>query len=361
MRDGQAAISGVALTEPIVIEPCKQIFEKRVEYLPVLDVLRGFAALWVCLFHFTRDGRTVAEDSIIARVCSPGWLGVQMFFVISGFVIPFSMEKRSYKLVNFSEFMVRRLKRLEPPYVVSIFVVLILPFVASFVPGFMGKQPEISTVQLLAHAAYLNAFLKYQWINPVYWTLAIEFQYYILIGLFFPCLSSRHWYVAGGSVLALGATGMWTGSSGELIFHWLPVFGFGILVWQIRMNLVGPVHAVVIGLLLVGLCLAGVGVVETLAGIIAAVLVLAFGDRQLPKLVRPIALLGTISYSFYLLHEPVWNRLFNLVARLPRQFGGPEARLAVGVVGSVVLSALFWRLVEVPSQKWSRRSGVQRM
>jgi peptidoglycan/LPS O-acetylase OafA/YrhL len=326
------------------------------KHLPILDVLRGMAAIWVCLFHFTRDGRTVDDNSVVAQISAWGWLGVQMFFVVSGYVIPMSMMNRGYRIRDFGSFMIRRMKRLEPPYVASVGIILLLPLLASLVPGYRGKPAVYSMPQLAAHALYLNALLDYDWINPVYWTLAIEFQYYIVIGLVFPSLCSRKPFAASLSVFALSAAGLLFKDHGELLPHWLPVFSLGICAWQLQSGLVRPAESLVSMAGLACMCAFGVGIPEAIAGFLTAVAIMTFGCRPVPLVLRVFSHFGTISYSLYLLHEPVGNRVFNLVLRLDHSYVSPGLVLTSGLVGSVIASAIFWRLVEIPAQRWSRAS-----
>lgn len=75
-------------------------------YLASLDVLRGTAALSVCLFHFTSGNRAyLPSDDPVRTVGSFGWLGVEVFFTISGFVIPYSLDQRSYHLRDAPSFL----------------------------------------------------------------------------------------------------------------------------------------------------------------------------------------------------------------------------------------------------------------
>ena len=55
-------------------------------------------------------------------------------------------------------------------------------------PGFQGRPIDWTPAQIAGHLGYLNTFLGLAWLNPVYWSLAIEFQFYILIGLAMPAL-----------------------------------------------------------------------------------------------------------------------------------------------------------------------------
>ena len=80
--------------------------------IPVVASLRGIAASMVCLYHFTCGNTSfISNENVFKQVASVGWLGVEIFFVISGFVIPYSMAKNGYQLRNFGGFLGRRLLR----------------------------------------------------------------------------------------------------------------------------------------------------------------------------------------------------------------------------------------------------------
>ena len=95
----------------------------------LVEYLRGLAALSVAWFHLTNQYAAGISPARISG--SYGWLGVEVFFVISGFVIPLSLAKLQtrYTLRQFPQFMVRRVLRLEPPYLLSVVLVI---FVACF-------------------------------------------------------------------------------------------------------------------------------------------------------------------------------------------------------------------------------------
>src|ERR1700704_2847705 len=129
-HSGSRAISGSALSSSN-----QQIF--------TIEALRGMAALLVTWFHMTN---TYSLDWVRYSGFY-GWLGVDMFFVISGFIIPYSLHRSQYKLAYFPHFLLRRLVRLEPPYLVSIALVLILWELAARSPGFGGAPPSYSLGQ----------------------------------------------------------------------------------------------------------------------------------------------------------------------------------------------------------------------
>jgi peptidoglycan/LPS O-acetylase OafA/YrhL len=159
-------------------------------------------------------------------------LGVEAFFVISGFVIPYSLCLRSYRLSDSVDFFVRRLKRLEPPYLACIVFVVALQFLSSITPGFLGKPFAIGLPQLLAHFAYLNAILEYGWLNPVFWTLAIEFQFYIFMAFAFPLLNHSNPKISAAAIVCTASLGMLGLGKSSLLIHWLPLFAIGVASCQ---------------------------------------------------------------------------------------------------------------------------------
>lgn len=154
------------------------------------------AALAVCWFHLTSftygtpDGPLYA---ILRRTGTYGWLGVEVFFVISGFVIPYSLHRAGYRFNCYPTFLLKRIVRLDPPYIVTIVLVLLLGFAYALYSGrpFEIEGQTMTTTQVLLHLGYINVLFGYEWLNPSFWTLAIELQYYLLIGLLFPLVGSR--------------------------------------------------------------------------------------------------------------------------------------------------------------------------
>ena len=157
--------------------------------LNTIEYLRGLAALAVAWFHLTNT----YGDNWVRASGAYGWLGVEVFFVISGFVIPYALatEKLPYSIFDFPRFMARRLARLEPPYILSVALALILWNLSAMAPGFAGKPPANDVGQIGAHLLYLVPVTGHDWLQPVYWTLACEFVFYIFVGLLFPWFGVR--------------------------------------------------------------------------------------------------------------------------------------------------------------------------
>ncbi len=165
--------------------------EQKQGRIEILEPLRGLAALAVAWFHFTQGGGLLKEGWLKASG-TYGYMGVEVFFVISGFIIPYSMMKSGYCFPrHFLVFITKRVVRLDPPYLVTIAITLILWYASSITPGFPGQKPNWSLQQLLLHVGYLNTFFDYAWLNPVFWTLAIEFQFYLFAAIVFPLVANH--------------------------------------------------------------------------------------------------------------------------------------------------------------------------
>jgi hypothetical protein len=116
-------------------------FMKRIS---VVEAMRALASISVALFHFCSQLYSTGAQ----LVTSYGWLGVDVFFVISGFVIPLSLYGRTYGLRDFPSFFLRRLVRLEPAYLVSIAAVVVLQYASSVALGLGAKCRTIHSRKL---------------------------------------------------------------------------------------------------------------------------------------------------------------------------------------------------------------------
>jgi peptidoglycan/LPS O-acetylase OafA/YrhL len=145
----------------------------------LLDGLRIFAALAVVLYHFTARenpywGRPVVDVfPDFAPVAAFGALGVQLFFIISGFVILMSATGRSI-----GDYVASRAGRLLPGYWAGVLLTGGLLLVV------WPEGADISITQVLANLTMLQTPLGVQHVDGVYWTLWVELKFYLLIGVF---------------------------------------------------------------------------------------------------------------------------------------------------------------------------------
>lgn len=164
-----------------------------------LDALRGFAALSVLLQHTFEKIWQVGSDGLLRQALSFslfhfvnfGRFGVILFFMTSGFVIPFSF-KGNRPIFNFT---VSRLFRLYPAYWFSIATVALTSWIIA------GKI--FSPVQIIANITMIQRVLFQKNISDVYWTLFLELIFYFICAILFYRNLLMRWSVSAGFAFAL--------------------------------------------------------------------------------------------------------------------------------------------------------------
>jgi len=304
-----------------------------------IDYLRGIAAVMVCFCHF----RQAWPEFLQAPAKTYGELGVQIFFVISGYIIPYSLIRGGYQLADFGRFWLKRILRLQPALVCA----LGLTFALSVIAGAIKHEPATTApMTLLKAAVYLGIPNE----NPVIWTLIVEVKYYLFVALLLPILFSRNAWLRRGAFVTCAAASI-LGS--EFVNWWihLPWFLIGFAGCYFATKIVGWIE---FAALLVLAAAAG-AINGTLPQLIAAlatcaaILAPAPGEWTLPRFY------GAISYSLYLIHFPVGVKTLNFL--LPH-LHGVALRIGAGFATLGVCTGVAWilyRVVEKPSSDWSQR------
>jgi peptidoglycan/LPS O-acetylase OafA/YrhL len=312
--------------------------------LAVLDDLRGFAALSVCIYHLGGGYK-----SGFASIASRGYIGVYVFFVISGFVLPHAMHAQGYGWRNFWRYLLKRLARLHPPFLASIFLVLGLGFLFNQLPGNEDKPFHFEACRFLTHLVYETEMMGQDWFVNVYWTLGIEWQYYLLIGALFPLLASRTPWVRLAAFLGCIAA-----SLPPCEHHWvtrfLPLFLIGIWTFWREMKVWPDDMSWLLFIVVIALCWFRLGHEQALTGA-ATALVISYVRKSLP----PLAFLGAISYSLYLTHTTTLHYLGGFYAK----FGRPVSvnlHQAIDLAACLLFAWLFYLLFEKPSMSFAART-----
>ncbi len=311
--------------------------------IDVVNALRAFAAVFVAWGHFAGT-----HGKYLALSGKWGYLGVDVFFVISGFVIPWSMNRGRYVMRDYARFFLKRNLRLYPPYLASI-AISIVAMNYFMAPLLHHPGVTVTARDLLLHFTYLNDIVGVPWVNVVYWTLAIEFQWYLLIGLMFPLLASRNKMARFGAIAGLMLIYFATLSYDRLVFHHLPVFLVGVFVFQYRARIIELRE--MLGLIAVMVLAMADPIGWIVADVAAATGLLialsTFHNRSLNRL-------GDVSYSLYLLHLPIGVTLIGwLSKRLPYSGSYLGVLDVVGLAASIGAAWLMYQLIEKPSQDWS--------
>ncbi len=319
------------------------------EKIDAIDSLRGIAALMVCVFHLSNNPNFLDKGNIIREVGQYGWTGVEIFFIISGFVIPYSMYKAKYELKNIKNFLLRRITRIEPPYLVSIVLIIVLNYVSTLSPYYRGTGFEIDYTNLLLHIGYLNIFTDYPFYSPVYWTLAIEFQYYIVIALIFPLLIRKP------IVYLVIALGIWYGLSflvpnPNFIFKYMPYFGLGIVLFRNYIGIDTEIYFYALSVALLGILFFESRLIFYI--ILPAFLLI----KYFPKFkFWGSAFLGLISYSLYLIHVPIGGRIINITEVLTTNQSLRTTAVLVAITICIITSYIYYLLIEKPSLNLAKK------
>jgi hypothetical protein len=384
-------------------------FQGRSTYI---DGLRGLAALAVACYHIDRYGPL----PIAALPVIPAWLltaidhgsiGVQVFFVISGFVIAYSVRNAWVTPRYLGNYALRRSIRLDPPYWTTILFVLLLHAVMHLHLGFDSPldvpsklEPALSWHLIASHVLYLQNILayfqgklghtQYENLSAGFWTLCIEVQFYLLyvvgqgIAQRFPyrdrqgpadasatgllvvfaplallslfewnrtinghaVYDNDMWIIRFFSMFFLGASAWWAldGRIPRTVF-WLYVAAFaGRIVQQATTERWSD---------------------DLTIGLSAAFLtgISVYFAGRLGKLAtwlnyRPLQYLGAISYSLYLIHFPMSHVVTTMGSNLLGESPSPGAAAAVLVAAlavSLLAAHLLYTFVEAPSVRLAAR------
>lgn len=316
--------------------------------------MRSLAALAVCFYHFTNGNKTYLPDGSFLKVAgSFGNYGVHVFFVISGVVIPYSLDKGKYTLKSFKVFIIKRIIRIEPPYLASILIVLFLNYISTLSPYYRGEPFHIDFLNLLFHLGYANAFVGSKWLNPVYWTLAIEFQYYLLLAFLFPLLYGVRRYAWLTVLILFNCAGLLL-TNPNLIFNYSLYFTIGIISYKFIVKTITLKEY----LLYVGILFSLVFFKFQVPGLLAAITSVIFTFFTVDNSIT--VFLGNISYSLYLLHVPVGVRIINLSETFITGTGSRILVMIFALGVTIFASWLFSRYIEQPFKKRAKNLYYRR-
>lgn len=369
----------------------------RTGEIKALTGLRIVAALWVVLFHFRPliwDASPRLRDDL-APLFDAGAMGVDLFFILSGFVLTWNYLDRmgpSWSTRATLHFLWLRLSRVWPVYLVTMHLAALWIVFTLHV----GDVPSPDAEKLTAISYVRQFFLVQLWFEPFFdgtswdgpaWSISAEWLAYLIFGtlvlvIFRIAGASRARTLFALSALAALPPMLLLLGSGLLYtpWSWLPrivaQFTAGALACAaVRRLRIGDRGRRVAGYLsmLLGAALIGglyyfdahpvTGWVDSGALVsvlfMPLVVALALGAGTLPALLstRPFIHGGQISFSLYMIHEPV-HTVWNWMAAQYR-IVLPKSVAKVVVVGliavAVLLATVLYHVVEEPARKWMRR------
>lgn len=350
-------------------------------WLPALQSLRGLAALWVVLYHVQVYAEFMGAPLLPLPGARLGWLGVDLFFVLSAYLLgqPF-IDGRAQPMRTF---LVDRFLRIAPAYYAA-FLAAVLLYVA-FAPDAWTPERAGWSLVFLQNFDFDN-FLA---VNPAFWSLAVELQFYLVLPFMARMFRTRHWpwvlaaFVAAALLYRALLFREGTTEAFQLETFTLPAFlghfALGLAACRLRF-LDRPVGSGVrrltfaAGVALVAvpaalwipqgsiyfstISLAADMLVRPLAacGFTLMVLATASGGWVAKALAwRPLQWLGSISYSLYLVHIPVQIVLMQSIDAV----ADPWVWALSATTGSLVAGWLLYLAVEAPAETWRRRRKLR--
>ncbi|SMC11178.1 O-acetyltransferase OatA [Roseovarius aestuarii] len=340
----------------------------QMKYRPEIDGLRAVAVVPVILFHAGFPG------------VSGGYVGVDVFFVISGYLITTILiderEKGTYSLLGFYD---RRARRILP----ALFFVLLctIPFAWYWIPPDAFEDYArslafaalfISNIHFIEHSGYFDAAAQ---LRPLLhtWSLAVEEQYYLLFPLVLWALGAfsrrKHlWVFLGLSGISLGIAEWGLRNYPLENFFFTPsrlweLLG-GSICAAILMGRSQPRNDILAltGLAMILFCVFwyGTGVrfpsLYTLVPVVGTMLIILFAatDGWTARLLslRPMVAIGLISYSAYLWHQPIF-----VLARYRSVSEPSHALMGLLILLSLALAWLTWKFVEAPFRRRAILAG----
>jgi peptidoglycan/LPS O-acetylase OafA/YrhL len=294
-----------------------------------IDFLRFFAALMVMLYHYSfrgyaADGMSTMPYPLLAPVAKYGYLGVQLFFLISGFVILMTASTGSLK-----KFIVSRFARLYPAF----WVCCTVTFVTIATIG--GKYYSASIGQYFINMTMLSGFIGVPSIDGSYWSIFIELKFYALIALLliFCKINQAQLFLVLWLIATIALNVLKIGKLGSLlsiilIVDYSPYFIAGamsFLVWSRGISLTRISVIFIAWLLAISYSLDDIPNREThyntefnsyvVIGMIStffAVMLLVSIRRTGFLGKRQWVTIGALTYPLYLLHQTIGFMIFNL-------------------------------------------------
>ena len=366
----------------------------------LLDPLRGLAALWVVTFHYD----TFAEASPVAhRVTRSGYLGVSLFFVISGYCLAAAAARARARKESAASFLARRLWRIYPPLWCSVILVAAGPYLIAAASGAASGRWQSPTplaegytaADWVAVGTLAQAFRdpgrpiheKFERVNVVYWSLAVEVQFYLVMAVAVAAGCRGRWLLAAVTVASLPFVVVPTLfaaiNSGWFLPYW-PAFAIGVGTYAARARglslercrpWAGPAAAALFaaaagtaaGCLVAGVRLPPLG----FPGLAAVALWAGMRWERAGRaawesgrvgrgLAAPLLALGTVSYSLYLVHPVLGGTIHAALDGLSagRVAAVPAVTDVAAVAAAVLMCVPFYYFCERPFTSrppWHRR------
>jgi peptidoglycan/LPS O-acetylase OafA/YrhL len=313
-----------------------------------IDFLRAIAAIAVVIFHLA-NGYLHAGNPIY-DVFKEGHLGVEIFFVITGFLVPYTLYRKNYQIKSFFNYMLDRVLRLHPAYLAAVAICILQEYIGSL----MGHSFWVQWQDVFWHLFYLPPYVGRPWLLILFWTLAIQFQFYILFAALYQLFLHQNKVVRIATLLGFMAINFFLDDLkyNNYLPYYMVVFIPGILIFQRTQGLLKDWEYWLL-LLIDCYILYDQRFEEPLR---PAAVLFASVFIQFINVEHPIwKWLGGISYGLYLIHLPIGWSFMALCQKYTQDETMLSGALIIAVALSIGVAYLFTRFIEMPSQVWAKK------
>jgi hypothetical protein len=355
-----------------------------------LDALRGLGALGIVCYHVHRyRPLEIPADSLLPNmiqfVVRHGWISVQVFWVIAGFVLAYSLRKTVVRPASFGNFTLRRFLRLGMPYWTALLVVVVLDSLTRRWAQLLPLVDDSVTLpHLAANFAFLQDVLHYGNISAGTWFVCVDLQFGLLFIVMLWIVQVLSWPLPGKAgranidafILAsvfvpLGLVALfWFNidlndySAWAIYYFHMPLFG-AMAWWALEGRIPRAVFWAYAAALAGGAAYRWqlgleyqkpLDIIVTLTAGVVVYLVGRYNHLGDWLAARPLQYLGRISYSLFLIHYPTsWLVVSAGCHRTGNNATAAVLWMALAVVASIGAAHLMYMYVEAPSLRLVKR------
>lgn len=270
---------------------------------------------------------------------------VLLFFVLTAIVIPLHLEENRYQLSGYPTFFAKRLIRVHYPFVVLLILTVLTEV---FFRLYNGQSVSIDWQRFISNITLTAEFTHIPWYNTIFWTLAIEMQFYLLIGLLFPLIAKFEWKSIV-VLLIVGETLHYFINDSRFIWYYTPYLCLGLVFYLQLTEKISK--GILYGLLVIMTALTAC-LHETATIWVMVVFPLLFLTL---KHISPIwSKLSHFTYSFYLVHGLVGGHFIYFTSSWGNTLPMGIVRFILAFLIASAASWCFYHLIEKPSVKWMR-------
>lgn len=322
----------------------------------ILDIARGVCAFIVALYHFLHFGSPQGTlfdlTDPFLKVIGPFMPGIVcVFFLISGYVLFLHLERNNYQLKNYGQFLLKRVIRLQLPLIACVGLILAINTAFQL---YNGVPIDFSWTQFLANISLTANFVGEEWYNPIFWTLGIELQFYVFIGLTFLLIRKFPFpWLLGLGTLAFCLNYNFD-TRGTLV-EFGSYFTIGIAMYLFHQKKLTLIHILILSI---------IGTIDFemnqapfyyMSSVLFIPIILFVNKRS-----KVLEFSGEISFSFYLIHGAIGGKFLYFTARHADQLWQKIALLSFALILSYFAAYVFYLLIEKTSTRLVKRISYKR-